>query len=399
MVDRVLIIGGGVIGSSIARYLTRPEAQAARPCQVTVLERDFSYARASSALSASSIRQQFSTAINMAISRYGIELLRDAARELALPGQPPPQIGLHEGGYLYLASAAGAEVLRARHALQRAHGADLVLLAPAELRARFPWLDTGGIALGALGLSGEGWFDGYSLLQAFRAQARAQGARYVQAEAVGFDSVADAGGRRIRAVVLAGGERLPADMVVNAAGPWARPVAAWAGIELPVVARRRTVFHLGCPEPLPRCPLLIDPSGIWLRPEGSGFIAGFAPDAAQDHDELPLDEPDHAAFEDFVWPTLAARIPAFEALRLQRAWAGYYEINRFDHNAIVGPHPACANLIFANGFSGHGLQQAPAVGRGVAEWIAHGAYVTLDLSPLGWQRVLDGRPLREENII
>lgn len=395
MADQVVIIGGGAIGSSVARYLTQPGIQAVRPCTVTVLERDSSYAQASSALSASSIRQQFSTTINIEISRYGIELLRDAARELALPGEPPPDIGLHEGGYLYLATEAGERVLRDNHAVQRAHGADVALLAPGELRVHFPWLDTRGVALGSLGLSGEGWFDGYSLLQAMRAQARAQGARYLQAEAVGFDRAAD----RIDAVRLADGERLRADVVVNAAGPWARRVAAWAGIELPVAARRRTVFHVSCPEPLPRCPLLIDPSGIWLRPEGAGFITGFTPPEAQDDDDLPLDEPDHAAFEDFVWPTLAARIPAFEALRLHRAWAGYYEMNTFDHNAIVGPHPACANLVFANGFSGHGLQQSPAVGRGVAEWIAYGAYRTLDLSPLGWQRVLDGRPLRERNVI
>ncbi len=395
MADQVVIIGGGAIGSSVARYLTQPGIQAVRPCTVTVLERDSSYAQASSALSASSIRQQFSTTINIEISRYGIELLRDAARELALPGEPPPDIGLHEGGYLYLATEAGERVLRDNHTVQRAHGADVALLAPGELRVHFPWLDTRGVALGSLGLSGEGWFDGYSLLQAMRAQARAQGARYLQAEAVGFDRAAD----RIDAVRLADGERLRADVVVNAAGPWARRVAAWAGIELPVAARRRTVFHVSCPEPLPRCPLLIDPSGIWLRPEGAGFITGFTPPEAQDDDDLPLDEPDHAAFEDFVWPTLAARIPAFEALRLHRAWAGYYEMNTFDHNAIVGPHPACANLVFANGFSGHGLQQSPAVGRGVAEWIAYGAYRTLDLSPLGWQRVLDGRPLRERNVI
>ncbi|MFD1893044.1 FAD-binding oxidoreductase [Ottowia beijingensis] len=397
--DHVVIIGGGAVGSSIARYLTRPASQAARPCRVTVLERDFSYARASSALSASSIRQQFSTAINMAISAYGIGVLRDAARELAVPGEPPPQIGLHEGGYLYLATPAGEGVLRDNHARQRASGADVALLSPAELQARFPWLATEGIALGSLGLSGEGWFDGYSLLQAFRAQARAQGARYVPAEAVGFEMASRGSRPSIGRVQLSNGEHVDASVVVNAAGPWARHVAAWAGIALPVVARRRTVFHVSCPVPLPRCPLLIDPSGIWLRPEGAGFITGFAPPPDQDGDDLPLDEPDHAAFEAFVWPTLAARIPAFEALRLHRAWAGYYEMNGFDHNAIVGPHPACDNLIFANGFSGHGLQQSPAVGCGVAEWIAHGGYRTLDLSPLGWARVLENRPLQEQCVI
>ena len=399
MTKHVVIIGGGAIGSAVARYLTRPEMQAAHPCRVTVLERDPSYARASSALSASSIRQQFSTAINLAISQYGITVLRDAARELAVPGEPPPDLGLHEGGYLYLATPAGEGVLRDNHARQRASGADVALLSPAELQARFPWLATEGIALGSLGLSGEGWFDGYSLLQAFRAQARAQGARYVVAEAVGFEMEEGRQRTSIQRIQLSNGEQIEADVVVNAAGPWARHVAAWAGIELPVVAKRRTVFHVSCPQPLPTCPLLIDPSGIWLRPEGSGFLVGFAPPEGEDADDLPLDQPDLAAFEAIVWPTLAARIPAFEALRLQRAWAGYYEMNTFDHNAIVGLHPACANLVFANGFSGHGLQQAPAVGRGVAELIATGGYQTLDLSPLGWARVLQGQPLLERNVI
>ena len=399
MTKHVVIIGGGAIGSAVARYLTRPEMQAAHPCRVTVLERDPSYARASSALSASSIRQQFSTAINLAISQYGITVLRAAARELAVPGEAPPAIGLHEGGYLYLATPAGEGVLRENHAVQRAADADVALLAPDQLSARFPWLATGDIALGSLGLSGEGWFDGYSLLQAFRAQARVQGARYVVAEAVSFDIEKGHQRTSIQRIQLSSGEQIEADVVVNAAGPWARHVAAWAGIELPVVAKRRTVFHVTCPEPLPHCPLLIDPSGIWLRPEGTGFITGFCPPEADDGDDLPLDEPDHQAFDDFVWPTLAARIPAFEALRLQRTWAGYYEMNLFDHNAIVGPHPACDNLIFANGFSGHGLQQSPAVGRGVAEWIAHGAYQTLDLSPLGWTRVLADEPLLERCVI
>ena len=398
MTKHVVIIGGGAIGSAVARYQTRPEMQAAHPCRVTVLERDPSYARASSALSASSIRQQFSTAINLAISQYGITVLRDAARELAVPGEAPPAIGLHEGGYLYLATPAGEGVLRENHAVQRAADADVALLAPDQLSARFPWLATGDIALGSLGLSGEGWFDGYSLLQAFRAQARVQGARYVVAEAVGFDIEKGRQRTSIQRIQLSNGEQIEADVVVNAAGPWARHVAASAGIELPVVAKRRTVFHVTCPEPLPHCPLLIDPSGIWLRPEGTGFIAGYAPPEDEDPDNAPLD-PDHAAFEDHVWPTLAERIPAFEALRLRSTWAGYYEMNAFDHNAIVGRHPLCDNLYFANGFSGHGLQQCPAVGRGLAELILTGRWQTLDLEPLAFQRLLDNRPLLERNVI
>ena len=389
----IAIIGGGAIGSAIAFFLTRQHPD----CQVTVVERDPSYARASSALSASSIRQQFSSPINIGISQFGIEFLRDIGTRLQVEGDRP-DIGLVEAGYLYLASPAGEAVLRDNHAVQRSMGADVALLTPDALRERFPWLSTDGVSLGSLGLSSEGWFDGYSLLQALRRKAQAQGVRYVQAEAVGVDTQVSGDVQHIRALRLADGQRLECRAVVNAAGPWARPVAQWLGIDLPVFGKRRTVFHFTCPEALPGCPLLIDPSGIWLRPEGTGFIAGYAPPEDADPDDAPLD-PDHAAFEDHVWPTLAERIPAFEALRLRSTWAGYYEMNAFDHNAILGLHPACDNLYFANGFSGHGLQQCPAVGRGLAELILTGRWQTLDLEPLAFQRLLDNRPLLERNVI
>lgn len=389
----IAIIGGGAIGSAIAFFLTQMAPQQ----RVVVIERDPSYARASSALSASSIRQQFSSPINIAISQFGIEFLRDIGTRLQVEGDCP-DIGLVEAGYLYLASPAGEAVLRDNHAVQRSMGADVALLAPDALRARFPWLSTDGVSLGSLGLSSEGWFDGYSLLQALRRKAQAQGVRYVQAEAVGVDTQASGGVQHIRALRLADGQRLECSALVNAAGAWARPVAQWLGIDLPVFGKRRTVFHFTCPEALPGCPLLIDPSGIWLRPEGTGFIAGYAPPEDADPDDAPLD-PDHAAFEDHVWPTLAERIPAFEALRLRSTWAGYYEMNAFDHNAILGLHPACDNLYFANGFSGHGLQQCPAVGRGLAELILTGRWQTLDLEPLAFQRLLDNRPLLERNVI
>ncbi|MGB3451657.1 MAG: FAD-binding oxidoreductase [Giesbergeria sp.] len=389
----IAIIGGGAIGSAIAFFLTQMAPQ--QP--VVVVERDPSYARASSALSASSIRQQFSSLINIAISQFGIEFLRDIGARLQVHGEQP-DIGLVEAGYLYLASPAGEAVLRDNHAVQRGMGADVALLAPDALRARFPWLSTDGVSLGSLGLSSEGWFDGYSLLQALRRKAQAQGARYVQGEVVGVDTQAHAGVQHVTALRLADGQRLECGAVVNAAGAWARPVAQWLGIDLPVFGKRRTVFHFTCPDALPGCPLLIDPSGIWLRPEGTGFIAGYAPPEDADPDDAPLD-PDHAAFEDHVWPTLAERIPAFEALRLRSTWAGYYEMNTFDHNAILGLHPACDNLYFANGFSGHGLQQCPAVGRGLAELIVTGRWQTLDLEPLAFQRLLDNRPLLERNVI
>ena len=389
----IVIIGGGVIGSAIAYFLTLQQPG----CEVVVVERDPTYARASSALSASSIRQQFSTDINVLISAYGIGFLRDVGTLLACNGDVP-DVGLHEGGYLYLATAAGEATLRDNHALQRRHGADVALLGPNELAERFPWLALQDVVLGSLGLSGEGWFDGYLLLTALRKKAQSQGVRYVADEAVGFAMAASGSVQHVTAVQLQSGTTLPCSHAVNAGGPWAAAIAGWAGIALPVVGKRRTVFHLSSPAQLPRCPLLIDTSGIWLRPEGQGFIAGFAPPADQDADFAPLD-PEYHAFEEHVWPLLAERIPGFEALRMQGAWAGYYEMNTFDHNAIVGLSPACDNLVFANGFSGHGLQQCPAVGRGVAELLLTGRYQSLDLSPLSITRIAENRPLLEKNVI
>ncbi|MFY3384959.1 NAD(P)/FAD-dependent oxidoreductase [Paracidovorax sp. MALMAid1276] len=389
----IVIIGGGAIGSAIAYFLTLQQPG----CEVVVVERDPTYAQASSALSASSIRQQFSTDINIQISAFGIGFLRHAGMLLACQGDAP-DIGLHEGGYLYLATPAGEATLRENHVLQTQHGADVALLGPQQLAERFPWLALQSVALGSLGLSGEGWFDGYLLLSALRKKAQSQGVRYVADEAVGLDLAGSDGVRHVTAVRLKGGAVLPCRHVVNAGGPWAAAIAGWAGIALPVVGKRRTVFHLASPAALPGCPLLIDPSGIWLRPEGKGFICGFAPHADDDADFAPL-EPDCNAFESHIWPTLADRIPGFEALRMQGAWAGYYEMNTFDHNAIVGLHPACDNLVLANGFSGHGLQQCPAVGRGVAELLLTGRYQSLDLSPLSVERITRQQPLLEKNII
>lgn len=379
----------GVIGSAIACFLTQDD----RDVAVTVIERDPSYAQASSALSASSIRQQFSSAINIRMSQYGIAFLREIGERLAVEGARP-EIGLVEPGYLYLATEGGAPVLRENHAVQQAHGVDVELMRPERLKAKFPWVSTEGVALASHGLADEGWFDGYSLLQAFRKKAISQGVRYVKEAATGF--ALDGG--RIAAVRLASGTSLHADVFVNAGGPWAASVAKWAGIELPVRARRRSVFSFSCPDHLPGCPLVIDPSGIWFRPEGEQFICSYAPPEAEDADDLPLDVAYHA-FDDFVWPTLAERVPAFEAIRMTGAWAGYYEMNTFDHNAILGLHPACGNLYFAAGFSGHGLQQSPAVGRGIAELIRFGEYRSLDLSAVGFSRLLENRPLLERNVI
>lgn len=384
----VAIIGGGVVGSAVAFFLRR-DGQ----CRVTVIERDPTYARASSALSASSIRQQFSCPVNIALSRFGIEFLRSVAEHLSVEDETP-SIGLREPGYLYLAAPGGVAVLRANHAIQTAHGANVALLDPAGLRERFPWMALDGVAAGSLGLKDEGWFDGPALAAAFRRKARALGAEYRAGEAVGFERA----GKAIASVRLADGERVPCAAVVNAAGPYARAVAGFAGVSLPVEARRRSVFVLACRAELPSCPLVIDTTGVWFRPEGNRFLAGWSPPEAEDPERIELDV-DHEQFEDVVWPALAARVPAFEAVRVTGSWAGHYEYNTFDHNALLGRLPEVPNLYFVNGFSGHGMQQAAGAGRGISELILHGRYTTLDLSDLDVARVPARQKLRELNII
>src|SRR5262249_53538952 len=140
------------------------------------------------------------------------------------------------------------------------------------------------------------------------------------------------------------------------------------------------------------------PSGVWFRPEHASYIGGVSPSEAEDPDCTDF-ETDDRLFEEVVWPALAHRVPAFEAIRLARAWAGHYDYNTLDQNAIIGPHPEVDNFYLANGFSGHGLQQSPAVGRAIAELIALGRLRSIDLSRFSYARVTAGRPIIELNVV
>jgi len=386
----VVIVGGGVIGSAIAYFLS---ADPGFDGTVAVIERDPTYRTASSALSASGVRQQYSTAVNIAIGRFGIDFLRHAAEALSVEGAPA-EIGLIEPGYLFLGGEASIALMRANNDLQKGLGVSVELLGANALAARFPWLNTDGVALGSLGLEGEGWFDGYGLLQAFRRKARHLGATFLTNSVVGL--VRD--GNRITTALLDDGTRIACGSLVNAAGPRARSIGDMAGVALPVEARCRSVFVLDCRRELPACPLVIDTSGVWFRPEGRQFICGLSPPEERDPETFELTI-DHTQFEEEIWPALAHRVPAFESLKVTSAWAGHYDYNRFDQNGIVGAHPDVPNLFLANGFSGHGLQQSPAVGRAVAELIAHGAYRSLDMAALSITRILEDRPLIERNVI
>jgi FAD-dependent oxidoreductase domain-containing protein 1 len=383
----VVIIGGAAIGSAAAYFLTH---DAAFSGSVAVIERDPAYARAATTLSAASIRQQFSTPENIRMSAFGVAFFRELKNRFG----PEADIGFRERGYLLLASEAGEETLAANHEVQKAEGADIVLMDRAALADHFRWLKTSDLRLGAFGRSGEGWFDAHSLLALLRGAARHKGAQYLHGEVTGITRE----GARVTGVTLADGRRIGCGTLVNAAGPQAGEVAALAGIVLPVEPRKRCVFVVACRTALPGMPLMVDPTGVWVRPEGEVYICGVSPPPENDMTASDF-EVDYTLFEEVVWPMLAHRVPAMEALKLQRAWAGHYDYNTLDQNAVIGVHPEIANFIFANGFSGHGLQQSPAAGRAVAELIGGGKFVSLDLSLFGYERVAAGRAVKELNVI
>ncbi|MCZ4280099.1 FAD-binding oxidoreductase [Kiloniella laminariae] len=395
----VVVIGGGIIGSAAAYFLaSSPDFNGT----VTVVEKDSSYQKCSTTLSAASIRQQFSTRENIEISLFGIQFLRNLNQYLgieeSLANNTPHDIGLQEKGYLLLASPAGADILHRNNKLQTELGADISLLPSSILQERFPWMNCEDLALGSLGNSGEGWFDAYSLLQLFKAKNKSLAVTYINDEVTGLKSGQQNGSEQITHARLRSGQEIAGKYFINAAGPAAASIASMAGINLPVESRKRCVFVFNCRDQITNCPLVVDPSGAYFRPEGHNFICGISPQEGNDPACNDFDV-DYSLFEDVLWPTLAHRVPAFESIKQVNAWAGHYAYNLLDQNVILGPSPQIGNLLFANGFSGHGLQQAPAVGRALSELILYGSYRELDLSVFNFERILQNKPVKELNVI
>ena len=384
----IVIIGGAIVGSSVAYYLRKEGFSGS----IALVERDPQFAHAATTLSCASIRQQFSIPENIRLSQFTLKLFRRLTEEFGADAD----IGFREGGYLILAGENGLPILKANHEAQMAEGADIVLEDADQLTRRFAWLSAEGITAGAYGRSGEGWFDAHAMLMLFRKALRGMNVDLITASAAGIARQ----GNRVTGVSLDNGETLEAGIVVNAAGPNAGKVAAMAGLALPVEPRKRNVFVFEARDKFADMPLLVDPSGIYVRPEGSVYITGGAEPEEGDIAPDPKDfEVNWPLFEEVIWPALATRIPSFEAIKPTRAWAGHYDYNTLDQNAVIGPHPEVGNFLFANGFSGHGLQQAPAVGKALAELIVHGGYRTIDCTAFGYGRIAEGRAFRELNVI
>jgi glycine/D-amino acid oxidase-like deaminating enzyme len=387
----VVIVGGGIVGSAAAYFLSTDPAFRGR--RIVIVERDTAYREASTARSAGGLRQQFSTPENIAMSLFTLAMFR----RLKTIFGADADVAFREQGYLIMATADGAPQLAENVALQQSMDADIASLSSGALRRHFPWLSAEGVAAAAFGASGEGWFDPISFATLMRNAAVANGVSVVHDRVTGIEVRG-----RAESLSLAGGGRIACASLVNAAGPWAGELAALAGARLPVEPRKRFVYVLGCreaSEALRQAPLTVDPSGVWFRPEGRVFLCGKSPEQDREPEAADLDAIDYAFFEQEIWPQLAARVPAFESVKVVNAWAGYYDYNTLDQNAVIGPHPEIANIYFANGFSGHGAQQAAAAGRAIAELIVHGAFRTIDLSRLGYHRIAANTPLHERNVI
>jgi len=389
----VVIIGGAIMGSSTTWFLSdNPDFTGS----VLVVEKDPTYEFSSTAHTNSCIRQQFSHTLNVEISQFTADFVKNLRARMG-DDERVPNVDIQNYGYLYLADNEGfAQTLRDNQKVQLAAGAETELLTAEEIAARYPFYNVEDILLGSINTKDEGYWDGGVVFDWFRRSARERGVEYVQGEVV---AMARDGGK-VTSVTLASGDVVSCGHVVNASGPRAARTSEMAGIQMPVEARKRFTWIFSAEQPLPmELPLTIDPSGVHFRQDGpTSYLAGATPDPdpAVAFDDFHMD---HSMWQDHVWPIITTRIPQFEAIKVVTEWAGHYAYNTLDQNAILGPHPEVTNFIFQNGFSGHGLQQSPAMGRAVAELLTYGEFRTLDMAPFTFERVLNNDPIVEKAVI
>ena len=388
----VVIVGGAIYGASVAWWLSTMPTFNGR---VLVIERDPTYANASTSHTNSCIRQQFSNATNVAVSQFGAQFIHNFRRFM---GDDPevPHLTLQSYGYMYLADTPEfARTLAQAQQVQHALGAATKHMTRDQIAAAYPFYQLDDIVAGNHNLVDEGYFDGGTMFDWFRRASRKNGVEYLHGEVTALTRTRD----RIDSVTLACGTTVSCGTLVNASGPSAQATARMAGLDIPVAPRKRYTFIFDAAQPLDRdLPLTIDPSGVHMRSEGKYYLAGCPPDVDPDvaYDDFGFD---HSLWENKVWPTIATRIPQFEAIKVINEWVGHYAFNSFDQNALLGRAESCPNFIFVNGFSGHGLQQSPAMGRGIAELIAYGEYRSLDLSAFDVNRVARGERFVETAVI
>ena len=391
----IVIIGAGIMGASTAWFLSD---NADFDGSVLVVEKDPSYEFASTTHTNSCMRQQFSTELNVKISQFAAEFVKNI-RSYMGGDERVPELSIRNFGYMYLADNDDfAQVLRDSQQVQLRAGAATQLMSAQQIKAAYPFYNVDDIILGSINTVDEGFWDGTAVFDWWRRQSKERGVDYIANEVVAISS--NAQGSKIDSISLKSGEVISCGKVVNASGPRAARTAKMAGVTVPIAPRKRYSWIFSAETPLEQdLPLTIDPSGVHVRENGGGTYqcgghSEIDPDVA--YDDFVMDQ---EIWQDHIWPILATRIPQFEAIKVQSEWAGHYAYNHFDHNAVMGPHPEIINFYFLNGFSGHGLQQSPAMGRGTAEMLIYGHYKSLDMTPFHYDRIINNVPLIEKAVI
>ncbi len=388
----VVCIGGAMTGSSAAYFLSEnPDFDGS----VLVVEPDWTYDFANTTRAQNSIRAQFTNELNIQLSRFGMDFM-DAFHENVQVNGESPALNFRGTGYMFIADTeAMYEQLKRESVDQLAMGAEVEMLRPAQVAERFPYMDADQLVGARVGGMREGSFDGWALFQGMRQRALHNDVTYIKDRVVGLDVVAS----RVAAVRLESGRSVGCGFAINSAGCRAKQVAEMIGVDLPVEPRSRTSFVFGCRTPIEHnVPLTVTPIGVHFRREQSHYMCGAVPDddiaIAPDDFDIRRDQ-----FEDQIWPAVARYVPQFDEIGVVTSWGGQYDYNTLDHNLIIGSGSQVENFLFANGFSGHGLQQGPAVGRGLSELITYGEYRTIDLSPLGYGRIERNEPIIEHAVI
>lgn len=383
----VSIIGGGVMGCSVAYHLLRAQPK----LKVALIERDPTYTYASSALSLGGVRVQFSLKENIQMSLYALERIKSFAEEMAVD-EEKPFLNFRQDGYLFLINGQGKIAAEESLKLQRQLGAKVEWWSVTKIKDHFPIFSGEGLVGGTFGPQ-DGYLDPYALLMAFKKKATSLGAHYI------VDEVKQILRRSstVEGLLLKSGEKIISKIVVNAAGAWAADIARSAGLELPIVPVARQVFAVKPKASLPNSfPLVIAPSGLYFRPETGGLllVGHSLPD-----DQIGFNfNWSWERFQNILWPELVQIVPPFQTLKLVRGWAGLYDQNLLDNNAILGSWPELPHLFLIAGFSGHGLQQSFAAGRYLSELILD-LKPNLDLQRLSPKRILENHPLPENGIV
>ncbi|TME66650.1 MAG: FAD-binding oxidoreductase [Chloroflexi bacterium] len=381
----VLIIGGGVIGCSIAYHLTK------RGCRnVVVVERN-TIGSGSTAKAAGGFRQQFSYETNVRLAMYSINFFEHFHEQLELPPDAEG-VDFHQIGYLFLLSTPEAFTTFERSAaLQQRLGLPVEVLTPEQVGSRWPWLSVHDL-VGATYCPTDGYGRPHNVMQAFATQAQRLGASFVEGAEV---SAITRKAARIMTVETNQGSFSPGSVII-CAGPWSGELGRLAGVEIPVQPLRRMCFVTDPFDAIPQdAPMTIEmPNTFHFRPEGAGFMLGTS-----DQDE-PYGFHTTMRWEwlERVMEDAAKRVPVLEQAKIHHGWAGLYETSP-DHNAILGPIPGVENLLVATGFSGHGVMQSPATGMIMSEFILDGKAHTLDVSDLGIERFSTGRLHPENHVI